>query len=191
MRIYSHYSVQTLSNVYLLGAERSREAIIIDPGCFDAPLLELVEGNGYEIAAVLLTHAHSDAIPGLKTLLKVYETDIYAGVPRVFDRDAIAVGDDTELSIGSFSVRVRTMPAMSRDAVAYHIDRMLFPGRALSAGLLGDVVSSFAHALLADNVKDKILSLDDDTMILPYQGPPTTVGAERSFNRELRQESYL
>lgn len=191
MRIYSHYSVQTLSNVYLLGAERSREAIIIDPGCFDAPLLELVEGNGYEIAAVLLTHTNGDEIPGLKTLLKVYDTAIYAGVPKVLDRDVHVVSDNTVLSIGSFEISVLTVPAMSRDSVAYHIDRMLFPGRAVSAGLLGDVVSSFAHALLADNVKDKILALDDDTMILPYQGPPTTVSAERSFNRELRQESYL
>jgi hypothetical protein len=68
---------------------------------------------------------------------------------------------------------------------------MLFPGRALSAGVVGDVVSSFAHALLAENIKEKILSLDPDTMILPFQGPPTTVAAEREFNRELRQESYL
>lgn len=191
MRIYSHYSVNTLSNVYLLGAERSREAIIIDPGCFDSPLLNLVEGNGFEIAAVLLTHTNEDEVPGLKTLLKVYDTDVYAGVPKVFDRPVYAVGDETVLHVGSFEVSVITIPGMSRDSVAYKIDRMLFPGRALSAGMLGDVVSSFAHALLAENIREKVLNLDPDTMILPFQGPPTTVAAEREFNRELRREGYL
>lgn len=191
MRIYSHYSVTTLSNVYLLGAERSRDAIIIDPGCFDAPLLDLVEGNGYRIAAVLLTHTAEQDVPGLKTLLKVYNTEVYAAVPKIFGRPVHAVSDQSVLTVGGFEITPLTLPGMSRDSVAYLIDRMLFPGRALSAGVVGDVVSSFAHALLAENIKEKILSLDPDTMILPFQGPPTTVAAEREFNRELRQESYL
>ena len=35
------------------------------------------------------------------------------------------------------------------------------------------------------NIKQKILSQTDDTVIMPGHGPPSTVGVERKFNPKL------
>lgn len=33
-----------------------------------------------------------------------------------------------------------------------------------------------------NSIVDKLLCLDDDTVVLPGHGPKTTIGAERRFN---------
>ena len=45
MKIYFHYSVEGFSNGYLVGNEKTREAVMIDPGLMNQELLSHIEKN--------------------------------------------------------------------------------------------------------------------------------------------------
>ena len=49
----------------------------------------------------------------------------------------------------------------------------------MSAGECGTVINPYAKALLLANIQDRVLALPEDTVILPFVGPPSTVAIER------------
>ena len=56
MKLFFHFSVSGFSNTYLLGKEDQGDAIIVDPGVMNVPLLNMIEGNGYYVRSILVTH---------------------------------------------------------------------------------------------------------------------------------------
>ena len=76
MKFFSYFSVTGFSNSYIIGPDEGGNAILIDPGIFDVPLLNLIEDNKLYVKYILLTHSHESHISGLKTLLKVYDPKI-------------------------------------------------------------------------------------------------------------------
>lgn len=179
MRLFSHFSSSTLSNSYLVGPDRGGDAVLFDPATFDVQLLELVEGLGYYVRSILLTHVDEAHLIGLRTLRRVYDCTIYATHHRVAGSDAVVVGDGQVLEICCEPIRVISMPGHAHDSVAYYAGGLLFSGAAMSAAEYGRVPNPYAKALLLGNIRDRILSLPDETVILPYTGPPSTVGVEK------------
>lgn len=183
MIVYSHFAVETLSNTYLVGLG-SHQALLVDPCVFDAELLELVEHHSYEIAAVLLTHANSDHLSGLRTLSRVYQDiRVCSAMPEVLDLHAERVRSGTTLEICGAAIEVISLPGQGRDCLAYLLGGFLFCGTALSAGELGSVPNSYARAILTASVSDSILTLPAHTVVLPFYGPPTTIAVERKTLR--------
>ena len=179
MRVYSHFAVNTLSNTYLVGLP-SRRAILIDPGAFDGELLELIEHHSYTVTCILLTHSDEQHLAGLRTIMRVYsDVRICAAMPGVMDLTAIPVTAGEAMDVCGSTVDVIGLPGYGRDCIAYLIGGFLFCGLALSAGELGSVSNPYAKALLMENIAESIFTLPDETVILPFYGPPTTVGVER------------
>ena len=52
-------------NGFVVGCERTREAVLIDPGDEADALLSAVRSHGLDVRYVLLTHAHIDHITGV------------------------------------------------------------------------------------------------------------------------------
>jgi hydroxyacylglutathione hydrolase len=67
-------------------------------------------------------------------------------------------------------------------------DELCLSGDVLFAGSIGrtDLPGGSMDAMLL-SLRDKILPLDDGTMVLPGHGPATTIGRERATNPYLRQ----
>jgi glyoxylase-like metal-dependent hydrolase (beta-lactamase superfamily II) len=65
---------------------------------------------------------------------------------------------------------------------------VIFTGDAITAGLIGKTYSSYNKRLLISTIKEKILSLDENCILLPGHGPPTTIGAEKKINTDLQSE---
>lgn len=179
MRLFSHFSSESLSNSYLVGPDDGGDAVLFDPATFDGQLLELVEGLGYYVRSIVLTHVDESHLAGLRTLRRVYECTVYATHHRVVGSEAVVVADGQILDICCEPIEVISMPGHASDSVAYHAGGFLFTGAAMSAGEYGRVPNPYAKALLLGNIRDRILSLPDETVILPYTGPPSTVGLEK------------
>jgi glyoxylase-like metal-dependent hydrolase (beta-lactamase superfamily II) len=180
VRIFSHFSADTLSNVYLVGFP-SGDAFLVDPSVFDAELLTLIEHNRYTINCVMLTHNDEAHLAGLRAILRIYpETRIYSALPRVMDVSAHLVTDGEKIDVCRSSAQVIAIPGHGRDRVAYFVGGFLFTGSALSAGEPGQVSNPYAKAILLANIADAFFSLPDATVVLPFYGPPTTVGVERA-----------
>jgi hydroxyacylglutathione hydrolase len=179
VRVYSHFALNTLSNTYLVGLP-SHRAILIDPSVFDGQLLELIEHHGYTVTCVLLTHSDEEHLSGLRSIMRVYSNvRICAAMPQISTFTAIPVSHGEVLDVCDSKVQVIGLPGHGRDRLAYLMGGFLFCGPALSAGELGTVPNPYAKANLLKNVTDSILALPDETVILPFYGPPTTVGVER------------
>lgn len=198
MKLFYHYCSSTFSNCYVLGTDSPasetaplreapppKEAIIIDPGAMDSDLLGLIEDNNYSLLGVLVTHDHSHHINGLKTIMKIYDTAIYAINPIVSEHRTTLVRDGDILDIGSFRVEVFLVPGHSPDSAVFKIDRLLFTGDTMSAGFMGSTVSSFSAATQVSALRKKIFSLPGDYSIFPGHGPPSSLEAERNFNLDI------
>lgn len=181
IRLYFHYVIVGFSNSYLIGNKGGGDAILIDPGIMDVELIKLIESNHYSIKHVLITHAHEAHTGGLKTLSKIYGTQIYAVHPHVCDIETTRIRDNDVLDCSGITVQVKEIPGHSSDSVAFRIGQMLFTGDIMGAGFIGSTPNSFAKALLIKGIKEKILCHEDD-QIFPGHGPPTTVRAEYTFN---------
>jgi glyoxylase-like metal-dependent hydrolase (beta-lactamase superfamily II) len=190
VKLFFHYCSFGFSNCYILGTEKDdfrekaavQEAIIIDPGNIDQPVLEFIEKYEYKLLGVLLTHDHLNHTHGLRTLKRIYNADIYAVNHIVMEHKTNMVKDGDNLSIGSFPVEVISIPGHSSDSAVYKIRQMLFTGDALCAGLVGTTASSYGAEIQVNAIRSKILSLPGNHIIFPGHGPPSTLEAERRFN---------
>lgn len=188
MKIFFHYCLYGFTNCYVIGSEGTdgiHEALIVDPGCVDEPLIEFVEANDYALRGILVTHGHDGHVHGLKTLKRIYDVEVFAGDPTVCEQRATLVRDGDRLSVGSFDIDVFSVPGHSADSVVYRVQRSLFTGDVLTAGLVGTTASSYGRSVQSAAVRSKLLSLPGDYVVLPGHGPPTTLEAERRFNAGL------
>jgi hydroxyacylglutathione hydrolase len=182
VKIYQHYSLYGFSNVYLVGNDEAKEALVVDPAEMNAALLGHIEKNGYALKAVLVTHNHPHHIRGLKTLLKIYDAEVYAANAQVAGFPSTAVRDGEAIRSCGFEIGVLSVPGHSPDSLVFRIEGVLFTGDALHAGMIGKALSSYNAVTLADRLRTKVLDQADEYVILPGHGPPSTVGTERSFN---------
>ena len=182
MRFYSLFSRVGFSNTFLIGPDDGGDAVLIDPGVFDATLLQAVESNGLYIRSILVTHAHNAHINGIRGILKVYDAAIFARHPSVLDFPARRVSEGEILALGEFTVGVIETPGHSIDSLCFRIDNMVFTGDTLSAGSIGSTRDGYARGLLLETVRRKIISLGDEVLLFPGHGPPSKVGVEKLYN---------
>lgn len=187
MKLYQHYSVYGFANSYLLGDDERHEAIIVDPSEFNAGVLNHVERNGYYVRAVLITHSHIHHIRGLKTLLRIYDAEVYAATSRICGLPCRVIRDGELFQVAGFDVEAWSVPGHSSDSIIYRIDKLLFTGDALHAGVPGKTLSPFNARLLIDRLSARLAAFDDDSVVLPGHGPPSTLGVERRFNLGFEQ----
>lgn len=177
-----------------------------------APLRKILDENRLTPAAVLLTHGHIDHIWSAQKVSDTYGCPTYIHPedrfmlsdpikgfgPRVgqlllgalfrepkqvveLDRDAALLG------VGGTTVTVDHTPGHTRGSVVFRISgdssELVFSGDTLFAGSVGrtDLPGGSGRDLLG-SIVDKLLALDDDTVVLPGHGPRTTIGAERRSN---------
>lgn len=185
MKLLCHFPAVGVSNTYVVGPESGGDAILVDPGRFDVSLLELIEGAGFYIRAVLVSHDHDNHIQGLNTLLKIYDAAIFAGNERIKDFPAIPAKGGTCIRAAGFEVEVIDIEGHSPDSRVFKVGSYLFTGDVLSAGRIGTSNTSEAGLRLTENISSRLLNLPGDTLVLPGHGPPTTISVERSLNPEL------
>ena len=202
MRLYYHYCPSGFSNCYILGTDpppedeqeetvsspktaHRGEALIIDPGIMDSNVLSLIEDNNYTLRGILITHDHPHHVHGVSTILRIYTTEIYAINPLIRDQRTTLVRDGDVFNLGPFRIEVISIPGHSADSAVFKIDRLLFTGDTLTAGLVGSTASSYAAATQVTALRGKILSLPGDYTVLPGHGPPSSLEAERRFNLDL------
>jgi len=189
VRLYFHYCPSGFSNCYILGTDfpsedepSEHEALIIDPGDMDSDILNLIENNDYRLRGVLITHDHPHHVQGLRTIMRIYDTEIFAFNPVIRENRTTLIRDGDIINIGPFKVEVISIPGHSADSAIYKIARLLFTGDVLSAGLTGATASSYAAATQVTALRSKLLSLPGDCTVLPGHGPPSSLEAERRFN---------
>lgn len=182
MELLCHYSLPVFSNTYILGKKEGGDAVIIDPGAVDVSLINMIENKGFYIKSILITHSHENHIRGVKTLLKIYDAQIYANSPFVYSIQTQRLFENRIHTISGFPVEVFEIQGHSSDSLVYRIENLLFTGDVFFSGRIGSTPNSYAKNLLINSIIKKICLLPDQTLIFPGHGPPTTLEAEKKFN---------
>jgi glyoxylase-like metal-dependent hydrolase (beta-lactamase superfamily II) len=92
-------------NGFLLACERTREAVLIDPGDEVGELLPLVEQRDLTVRAILLTHAHLDHISGVAVARE------RLGAPVHLHRDDLFLYERIVEQGAMFGLPMRPQPA--------------------------------------------------------------------------------
>lgn len=96
--------------------------------------------------------------------------------------------DGLALELAGLSFTVDHTPGHTRGSVTFRSTTdegkgLLVSGDTLFAGSIGRTdFPGGDHQQMLTSLRDKILVLDDDTLVLPGHGPTTTVGRERGSN---------
>ncbi len=103
-------------------------------------------------------------------------------------REVCLLADVTSLELAGLTLTVDHTPGHTRGSVTFRSmtgtgQGVLISGDTLFAGSIGRTdLPGGDHQQMLASLRDKILVLDDDTVVLPGHGPQTTIGRERSSN---------
>lgn len=186
MRCFYNFTLNGFSNTYLVGPDGDGDALIVDPGEVNIKLFKLIEDNGFYIRHILVTHNDQPHIGGIKTLLKIYNADIVSKSEQIMKIKTRQISDGEKLDLSGFTVKVIDTPAFSEDSVLFHVDNILFTGDVLGAGRISRKIKQNSGDSLTESIKIKLLSMDDNTLIFPGHGPPSTMIVEKMFNPDVK-----
>ena len=194
------------TNCYLLGDEKTRQAVVIDPGGDSERIVSRIQQLGLNLVAILNTHGHFDHIMEAWALKQRLGGEIYlhskdetifqqsmAGMGSLFapNRRAtsgtidchLAEGDS--LVFGPIRLQVMETPGHSPGHVSLHFPEagVIFVGDTLFAGSIGRTdLPGGSYSQLIRSVREKIFPLDGKTIVYPGHGPKTTVEYEKKSN---------
>ena len=191
-------------NAWLVGCDRTGEAILIDPGAEVPRVLALREPGGFRVGRIVLTHGHIDHAAGAAQAsaatgapVQVHAGDQFwlEALPRqaeMFGFDeaeppAIAHHqvDGETFTVGEHEARLLHVPGHTPGgcAVFFPATRDLFVGDTLFAGSVGrtDLPGGDPTALVR-SIREVLFPLGDDVRFHPGHGPSGTLGEERRKN---------
>jgi hydroxyacylglutathione hydrolase len=198
-------------NTYILYNEFN-ECIIIDPGCYyDAEKDELVAfiSNNNLIPKMLVnTHCHLDHVFGNKMLAEKYQLSLQIHekekfvldfAPKSglmynlpFDNyagDFVYLTEANTLQLGQDTLQILLTPGHSPGSLSFYsaADKFVISGDVLFKNSVGrSDLPGGDHDLLIQSIKDKLLTLPNDTAVYSGHGPATTIGEERLTNPYLQ-----
>ena len=188
------------TNCWLIAAEGSDDAIVVDPGFEPARVHALLDAAGKRPAAVVATHGHYDHIGsagefcGDDIPFYIHEADELAltdarawgsgfPTPPVPVKDVRTVTDGDVLELAGFSLEVMHTPGHTPGSVCFRVaDDYLLAGDLVFRGSIGR--HDFPNSSAADMERSlrRFLQLPDPLVTYPGHGPDTTVGLERTTN---------
>jgi len=186
MKIYFHMNIESFSNCYVVVNEDTKQALIIDPGKITKEIINQIETDGYDLAACLITHNHPGHLHGLATLRRIYTPTIIAADTAVAGNETSVIKGEGVLNVAGLRVEYFALPGHSADSMVYKIENVIFTGDSLTAGEIGTTNSDYAKMTLTTGILTKVLTLHDDTVIMPGHGPMTSIGSERRYNIDLQ-----
>jgi glyoxylase-like metal-dependent hydrolase (beta-lactamase superfamily II) len=165
-------------NAWLVESGRG-EHVLFDTGDETHAARDRLDERGIGALDVFITHNHADhtgGIPGLKGIIRHLH-----GPGRA---EAVEPGDS--IASSKLTLRAIPLPGHCERALGYVVDGLDRPvcvtGDALFAGSIGGCATGEPYRQALAALRTEVMTLPDNTLLLPGHGPATTVGSERKSN---------
>lgn len=196
-------------NGYVVGCERTKQAVFIDPGDEVEQLLAFIAAEELRVTSILLTHAHVDHVSGVAEAKRALNVPIYMHKDDQFLYDnAVRTGmmfgltveqpppidryyeGEAPITFGDYEVRVVHTPGHCPGGVCLAVTKKgeqapphLFVGDTLFAGSIGrtDLPGGDYDTLLTA-ITEKLFAFPDESIVYSGHGPETTIGREKATN---------
>lgn len=194
-------------NGFVVGCERTREGVVIDPGDEVDQLIAAVRDHGLEIRYILLTHAHVDHVTGVAAAKEAFDARVYLHRDDLFlyekapEQGAMfgfrvppqpapdVFYDGSAVTFGDYQVRVHHTPGHCPGGVCLQVSPTsgegthLFVGDTLFAGSIGRTdLPGGDYSVLMRSITRVLFPLGDSAVVHPGHGPDTTIARERTTN---------
>ena len=191
MRIYSHFASQHLINQFLVVNDENMEAVMIDASDLDGKIIDIIEKNRIKLKALLITHSHYEHVKSLGTIYKIYNPKLYAYKEEIEGFETTKVTDRTVIREAGMDIECLHVPGHSLDSMCYKIESALFTGDTLQSGYISQTNALVEKELLIGEIKEKLLTLDDNTLVFPGHGPLSKIRIEKMFNQDILEANRL
>lgn len=191
------------ANCYVYIDDTSLHGFIIDPSAHAEELLKMIKNNDWIIEKILLTHSHLDHIGAVLNVADVLGINYYAlntaaqylsnpdfsthftdrnvlqNIKPLKDGDIISLTTNPNIALQVIATSGHTI-----DSVIYYdkANHIAFTGDTIFQSGIGrtDILGSGGnYSELLSNIKNKILTLPENTILYPGHGPNTTVKQEK------------
>jgi hydroxyacylglutathione hydrolase len=196
-------------NGYVVGCERTRTAVYIDPGDEVEQLLAFIADHELKVSHILLTHAHVDHVSGVAEAKRRLQAPIYLHPDdQLLYDNAAKMGAmfgleveqpppvdqyydlKSQLTFGDYLIDVHHTPGHAPGAVCLAVRRSgdtaapaLFAGDNLFAGSIGRTdLPGGDYEVLMKAITEVLFAFPDESIVYSGHGPETTIGRERRSN---------
>jgi glyoxylase-like metal-dependent hydrolase (beta-lactamase superfamily II) len=191
-------------NCSIIGDETTHEAMVIDPGDDIEDVLAVIRQNKLEVKQIVITHAHLDHVGGamklraltgapillnqndyaLLKMLDVQASWLGMAAPGEVAIEA-SIGDGESLQTGNLTANVLHTPGHTEGSVCLYFpaEKLLIAGDTLFAHSIGRTdLPGGSFEKIMRSLHERVMTLPDDTLVIPGHGPRTTIGEERKEN---------
>lgn len=197
--------------LYLLADPSTRKAFLFDPAFEPLDFHRIAVDRGFEVEAVVCTHAHQDhvggeifgmQIPGLRELRAQVELPVYihpseadylvqkTGQPR---ETLVELEEGKSLHLGDLEIEVFHLPGHSPGGCAFLADGHMIVGDTLFVQGVGRVDLPGSDIDQMFDSLQRLKAMDADIHFYPGHNygpaPSSTLGRERDLNPYLKPDS--
>ena len=191
------------TNCYIVFDDEEKKAVIIDPADEAGLLISGLEELKVSPCAILLTHGHFDHIQAVPEIKEKFHVPVYVhaadeemlkdpamfGMPSVkifLKEDDVRLYGGETLSFPGLSFDVIHTPGHTKGSVSYYMKEpgILFSGDTLFCHSWGrtDFPGGSEKEIFA-SIREKLLPLPEETLVLPGHNSETTIKEERRVHR--------
>jgi len=190
-------------NCYLYACPKTREAAIIDPGDEAQRILETIQEHKLIPKYIINTHGHIDHICAIDEVSEVYPVPLAihpADLPmytdernaQMYGRTAplvkrkpdILLKEGDQITFGTLTLEILHTPGhtpggiclVSQPHCVFSGDTLFYRGIGRTDFVGGD------YAQIEQSIRHKLYTLDDNLVVFPGHGEPTTIAEEKHEN---------
>ncbi len=190
------------ANCYVLGCPETKEALVVDPGGDPDIVASTLADHGLKPVIYFHTHGHLDHV-GATSVLKerlggeilLHQADqvLYERAPESalgfgIELPPVApvdrfIEESIPVTWGRYEGSAIHTPGHSPGGVCLRIGARVYSGDTLFRGSIGRTdLPGGSYEELMTSIRVKLLTLPDETLVLPGHGPATTIGQEKKTN---------
>ena len=197
-----------LTNTYIVCDEKTKEAMVIDPGGEPQKIAEMLDIIVANLKYIILTHCHTDHTNGVRKLRELkggkilISRDDAPGLERpelnlceYINADNPNLEADSRLDdldkihLGELEFTILLTPGHTKGGISIYCEeqRLVFTGDTLFSGSWGrtDLPTGNFEEIM-ESINKKLMILPDETIVYPGHGKSTMIKEEKPIYLELK-----
>ncbi|NQS99964.1 MAG: MBL fold metallo-hydrolase [Candidatus Omnitrophica bacterium] len=186
------------ANCYILGCRETHSAIVVDPGAEPKKIKAKLKDLGLALKFIINTHGHVDHIGAdgeFSVPVYIHRLDAnflkdpnlslsnLLGLSLRLPDEVLLLENGQRLTAGEISLEVIHTPGHTPGGICLRTSEFCLTGDTLFAGGIGRCDLPYANEeTILTSIREKLLTLPDDTIIYPGHGAASTIGQEKSEN---------